>query len=419
MSTGKAARVLCINGGGVRGLIPAKLIYKITNVTLEITQEDGTKNTTKPQFHELFDYVVGTSIGGLIAVALTATENHEHPKYTPADVVNIIRNESRTIFPSRWIDKFPLLPTIHDLIWPKHSREGIDNLLEAKLGNLRLSDTTIDIATISYSLDKAVPRIWSSFKGRNSQDFNQDFNYFLKDAAGATSAAPTFFAPKVTQWNGKSLHDIDGGIFANSPTHLGIADYKEYSIYSDLIVVSLTTGSFPAESMEYTEPAFNWKVGVSLTVMSLSAHYFFALCKCFTVLTVVASWLVPAAGYALNQFGYIGWGVSHGIADKMMRGSELTDGTTAVKIYDAIRINPVFDQKYYTLDNSDQIFLREFELEIDRTIEAINATMLVECLLGRDKNAESCNNFKEDIKKLYPLEFNYIEYGLMGNVDEI
>mmetsp|Transcript_17871 Transcript_17871/g.15622 ORF Transcript_17871/g.15622 Transcript_17871/m.15622 type:complete len:88 (-) Transcript_17871:1101-1364(-) len=51
-------RLLCIDGGGIRGVIPLRILH-------EIEEKVG-----KP-IHEIFDVIVGTSTGGFITTMLT------------------------------------------------------------------------------------------------------------------------------------------------------------------------------------------------------------------------------------------------------------------------------------------------------------------------------------------------------------
>ena len=53
----KGHRVLCLDGGGMRGLIQIEVLSHITEVTGR-------------EIHELFDWIVGTSTGGIVALAL-------------------------------------------------------------------------------------------------------------------------------------------------------------------------------------------------------------------------------------------------------------------------------------------------------------------------------------------------------------
>jgi predicted acylesterase/phospholipase RssA len=66
-------RVLAINGSGVRGIVPASILKELVSVS-------------KRPIHKWFDFVIGTSIGGIIAVALTVKDENGKPRYTAEDV---------------------------------------------------------------------------------------------------------------------------------------------------------------------------------------------------------------------------------------------------------------------------------------------------------------------------------------------
>lgn len=62
-------RILCLDGGGVKGLIIVEILIYIENLT-------GRKIV------ELFDWIVGTSAGGIIALALVYGRFSELPANT-------------------------------------------------------------------------------------------------------------------------------------------------------------------------------------------------------------------------------------------------------------------------------------------------------------------------------------------------
>jgi patatin-like phospholipase/acyl hydrolase len=78
-------RVLSIDGGGIRGLIPALVLAEI---------EDRTGRPVA----ELFDFVAGTSTGGLLACALTRPGDDGRPLFTAAEAANLYVEEGPLIF---------------------------------------------------------------------------------------------------------------------------------------------------------------------------------------------------------------------------------------------------------------------------------------------------------------------------------
>jgi patatin-like phospholipase/acyl hydrolase len=72
-----AMRVLSIDGGGIRGLLPATLVT-------EIEARSGKRA------HELFDLMVGTSIGGITVMGLTAPDRNDprKPRYSAWEILD-------------------------------------------------------------------------------------------------------------------------------------------------------------------------------------------------------------------------------------------------------------------------------------------------------------------------------------------
>jgi predicted acylesterase/phospholipase RssA len=398
-------RVLVINGGGVRGIIPARILQELTTIA------GKEKNVT-----DLFDYIIGTSIGGIEAAALTIpSEDGRNPKYTTKDVVDIMLNDAQVIFPTKtstldthsneailsttvisgmtgagacWLygtGKIAMLAagvgtglvgfTIAGLAYAyystnlfsaKYSRDGIDGMLEKHFGNATLSETLIPISTVSYSLNFDAPKIWSTYKAK----LNPNEDYYLKDAAGATSAAPTYFPPKVTVSPSGFIHyDVDGGIFANSPTFLGITELlrNERSLdLQKLIVVSIGTGKF---LKKVYDPSIN--------------H--------------------------LGGDGQIGWisPNAHDLIGKMMKGTENVDVSEANHIFGALRINPKLEEKFAPLDKSSPEHMKEFLEAVENVFISDHRGMLkhvVDCLESKNVKSVSCAKARDTLKDYAPEE---------------
>jgi patatin-like phospholipase/acyl hydrolase len=225
-------KILAIDGGGVRGIIPARMLQYI---------ED---NTGKLIF-TLFDMIVGTSTGGLIALGLTAPSaalSVPTSRFKASDLVNFYLNYSKEIFPQSVFNK---VKTGFGLWSAKYPREPLDGILKTLFENIFLHDALKPVMVPSYSLITNTPTIFKS--NRPVYKANQDQSvYLMSDIAGATTAAPTYFAPKVFTDNLGTAHmEIDGGVFANNPEELAIGEalrmYPELK-REDIDVLSLGTG---------------------------------------------------------------------------------------------------------------------------------------------------------------------------------
>lgn len=224
-------KILSIDGGGIRGIIPAILLAEIEKVT-------GKK------IYELFDFFAGTSTGGILTLLLNK------PNPLPAsELIEIYGgSDGKKIF-----KKNLLTPLNYILKGPKYDKKGIDSVLSEKLEDICLKDSLNPVLITSYETEC-----------RNATFFcNYDSRYkdlYFKDVARATSAAPTYFEPLNIKDKGTF---IDGGVAANNPAMCAYVEVlkllKKQGIDPDskkIIVVSLGTGT-ATNSYAYNEMK-NW-----------------------------------------------------------------------------------------------------------------------------------------------------------------
>ena len=89
---GTPLRVLCLDGGGIRGVIPATVLAAMES---ELGQPIASS----------FDLIAGTSTGGILALALTIPGPNGRPRYSPADIIKMYVDEGPTIFHASVWDK--------------------------------------------------------------------------------------------------------------------------------------------------------------------------------------------------------------------------------------------------------------------------------------------------------------------------
>jgi patatin-like phospholipase/acyl hydrolase len=237
----KTIKVLSIDGGGMRGIIPATILTEIE------------KRTRKPVAN-LFDLIAGTSTGGILALALTKPDAAGKSAYSAQQLISLYEDEGREIF-SRTV--WHRLRAVGNLFEERYPSKGIETVLEKYFGHTRLKDALTDVLVTSYEIEKRIP--WF-FKSRNAKTI-PDHDYPMKVVARATSAAPTYFEPskhpaddpfKYSAW-------IDGGVFANNPSLCAYAEAKKvFPAADDYLVVSLGTGEL-TRTIPYDE-AKSWGV---------------------------------------------------------------------------------------------------------------------------------------------------------------
>lgn len=228
--------ILSIDGGGVRGIIPARILQ-------EIEQRAG------KSIYQLFNLMVGNSTGGLIVMALAAPDSNSNVKYKAKDIVKLYIERSKDIFnKSIWRRLYSGMG-----LWgAKYSRNNLDSILADMFGDTLLSKTLTPILAPSYSINEGFNRLWST----RTAKIDQANNAYLRDIAGATSSAPTYFPPKeLKNIKGKITYEADGGIFANNPSMLAIAEaYKEDPTLKreDILLVSIGTGKITLNHTAHT-----------------------------------------------------------------------------------------------------------------------------------------------------------------------
>ena len=218
-------KILSIDGGGIRGVIPAMVLAEIE------------KRTRKP-VASLFDLIAGTSTGGILTLALTRPGEAGRPGYTAEHLISLYENEGNEIF-SRTI--WHKIRAVGNVFEERYPSKGVETILEKYFGETRLKDALTDVLVTSYEIEKRIP--WF-FRSRRAKA-DPDYDYPMKVVARATSAAPTYFEPEKFP-SGESFKYsawIDGGVFANNPTLCAFAEAKKtFPAADDYRVVSLGTG---------------------------------------------------------------------------------------------------------------------------------------------------------------------------------
>lgn len=227
----KTIKVLSIDGGGIRGIIPAMILAKIEEMT------------SKP-ICELFDLIAGTSTGGILSLMLTvpSKENNGKPAYTANDLIKLYTENGKKIFSSNIFHKIISMDGISE---EKYPAAGIESVLKEYFGEVKLSEALTNIIVPAYELTLREPFFFKSVHAKDTSKVNKDF--CMWQVARATSAAPTYFEPcklEIGQKDGADYYAlIDGGVFANNP---GMCAYAEsrvlYKDTPDILMLSLGTG---------------------------------------------------------------------------------------------------------------------------------------------------------------------------------
>ena len=218
-------KILSIDGGGIRGIIPAMVLAEI-------------ETRTQRHIARLFDLIAGTSTGGILALGMTIPRSPGGPLYSARHLVDLYEHQGRRIF-SRSL--FRKLFACDNLTWKKYSSTGIEQVLREYFGDARLCQAVTDVLITSYEIERRFPFFFKSTNARQ----RPDYDFPARDVARATSAAPSYFEPmKLITSTSEHYTLIDGGVFANNPAACALVEARStYSEANGYLVVSLGTGS--------------------------------------------------------------------------------------------------------------------------------------------------------------------------------
>ncbi len=199
-----AIKILSIDGGGIRGLIPALILTEI-------------EERTGKSISELFDLLAGTSTGGIIAIGLNVTDPHTGKPYAAERIAGLYEDNGHKIF-----EKKHLLPALGALLDESYYHQGLEDVLESYFGEADLKNTRTELLITSYDIEHRKPFY---FLSREAKLNPEQENFRLRDIARATSAAPTYFEPHpLSNSHYPHLALVDGGVFANNPALLAYSE---------------------------------------------------------------------------------------------------------------------------------------------------------------------------------------------------
>lgn len=256
----KLIKILSIDGGGVRGIIPALVL-----ADLEARLPPGV------HLAECFDIISGTSAGGIIALMLATPDETGKPKYTASFIAHEVKLFSKESFSRSF---WQILKSGDGWLNAKYDEYPLKNKLNFYFNDTKLHQTLTNIIVPAYEIEQDKTFFFKSSRAKNEPSQN----CHIRELAYATSAAPTYFRPaQLTDSTGKrTLTLIDGGVSANNPTLAASVHAIEiYGTNIDLFIVSLGTGtSYGAQKKKitYNEVKSSGMLGWAKTIIPLMMH---------------------------------------------------------------------------------------------------------------------------------------------------
>jgi uncharacterized protein len=231
-------KVLCIDGGGIRGLIPALVLAEI-------------ERRTGRRIADMVDLVAGTSTGGILACGLTRADADGRPRFSAEELAGIYVEEGPKIFHRSLLKR---IFSVGGWIDERYEDDGLEAALQRYLGDAWLSDALVDVFITAYDIQDRFAFFFRSSRARR----DPTYDFPLLQVARATAAAPSYFEPApVTACAGDRTYPlIDGGVYAVNPAMCAYADVAQAGRTDELtLMLSLGTG---AHTRAYTFDQARW-----------------------------------------------------------------------------------------------------------------------------------------------------------------
>jgi patatin-like phospholipase/acyl hydrolase len=215
-------KVLSIDGGGLRGIIPAMILAEL-------------EKRLGKELYKVFDLIAGTSTGGIIALAI-GTQSKDGGAYPPGKLAEMYVEKGPSIF------RKGFLTCLRQFLKPKYSPRPLEKVLEEFFGQTLFSTALTPLLISSYDIEHELPFFFKSHKILDRKD--SEYDWRVTEIARATSAAPTYFPPaRLVEKGGKVYALVDGGVCVNNPAMAAFAEAcRLYGGDRRFVVISVGTG---------------------------------------------------------------------------------------------------------------------------------------------------------------------------------
>lgn len=223
--------ILAIDGGGIRGIIPAQML---TLLEKEIGRPIG----------EVFDCVAGTSIGGILALSLVQPDpqNPSKPKRSAAESAQFLETEGPKVFEKT---RAQMMQSMYGIREPRYSNNNLSSAVTREFQEDKLSSAIADTVITTYDLNTGKSFIFSHFKGNQNEP-----PFKMRDVGMGTAAAPIYFP----SYSFHNLNLVDGGLVANNPSLIAFIKARErIDPARDIFILSLGTGQMSLQSIPAEE----------------------------------------------------------------------------------------------------------------------------------------------------------------------
>ncbi|MFX1266012.1 MAG: patatin-like phospholipase family protein [Promethearchaeota archaeon] len=265
-------RILSIDGGGIRGIIPGQVLVSLEQKLKERTQNQDAR------IADFFDLIAGTSTGGILTCIYLCPDfsrDSGRPRFSAEEAVGLYLERGSEIFNiSTWHN----LKSAGGMLDEKYNAKELEKALGGYFDDIKLSELLKPCLITAYDIKRRRAKFFTQHDAKEKRMHD----FFVKDVARATSAAPTYFELKrIKSVTNVPYPSIDGGVFANNPGLCAYAEvrhkFENKPTAKDIAMLSIGTGNIRKQynygdakdwgAMEWIKPLFDILMsGVSETV---------------------------------------------------------------------------------------------------------------------------------------------------------
>jgi len=250
--TGRGLTMLCLDGGGIKGLVLVEVLKAL-------------ERASGRRIHELFDVVCGTSTGGLLSTMVAG-------KRASLDDMPAVYERIRATMAGAQ----DMFSEIHRVTSGTVFDDGMTNrLLQGIVGDERLDELPsrpkIFLVAAACNSTPAQPYLFRNYEltraAASASEFLGTSHCEAWRAVRATTSAPTWYTPAEI---GRQRF-VDGGILANNPTLIALTEAAALWPKATVsCVVSVGTG-MPSSRPHTATTALDWASYI-INDISLSSH---------------------------------------------------------------------------------------------------------------------------------------------------
>lgn len=204
----KKYRILSIDGGGIRGIIPASIVVYIENRLQRLSKNP------EARIGDYFDFIAGTSTGAILAASYlcpAAIEGTTY-RYTATDALRFYLEKGNYIFST---DIWNKVTSMGGFLKARYPHQPLEKVLNVAFRQTKVSELVKPCLITSYDVERKTPVFFQSHVAKE----NNTLDFYVKDVCRAAASAPLYFEPaRIHSVTETSYTLIDGSVYANNPT---------------------------------------------------------------------------------------------------------------------------------------------------------------------------------------------------------